>query len=86
MILKWGMNDQLGLVVYNSRDQSYSNDTAALIDQEVKKLLDEAYAKAVAILKEKRSYAEAMAKKLIEKETLNAEEIREIIDGNPKKI
>lgn len=86
MVLKWGMNDTIGLVVYNPHhDNSYSSETAALIDKEVKKILDEAYSRAVQLLKEKRTLVELMVKRLVEKETLNAEEIDMILHGSKAK-
>ncbi|MCH9610484.1 MAG: ATP-dependent zinc metalloprotease FtsH [Chlamydiales bacterium] len=89
MVCKWGMSDDVGLVAYDERDGSeysmqaadkaYSDETAQLIDKEVRKLLDEAYARAVHIVKERYDQVELMAQLLIEFETLDAQDVKDIV-------
>lgn len=93
MICTWGMNEELGLVSYdkmeidsysamNYGEKSYSEETAKQIDQEVKKLLNEAHARARQIILNNKEKVELMTRMLIEFETLEAEDIREIIQGD----
>jgi cell division protease FtsH len=94
MVCEWGMSDVLGLVSYDERSESgqylgmagyheknYSNETAQKIDQEVRKLTEEAYAKAKEILIQNRAKVELMADMLMEFETLDAEDVKEIMAG-----
>ncbi|MEZ5314874.1 MAG: ATP-dependent zinc metalloprotease FtsH [Chlamydiales bacterium] len=92
MVCEWGMSEVLGKVAYNGpseeatgyvyhHDKAYSEETARAIDEEVKKLLDEAYARATGIILKYPAQIELMTKMLIEFETLDAEDVRDIIDG-----
>ena len=56
----------------------YSDDTARLIDAEVRRILDESYAEAMRLLHEQRQELEALAKALLEHETLDEQEIRDV--------
>jgi cell division protease FtsH len=58
-----------------TRIKDFSEDTARMVDTEVKRLLDEAYSKAETILEENRDIVERLTVLLLEKETLGAEEI-----------
>ena len=92
MVCEWGMSDELGMVEYGesqqpvflakeiSRARDYSEATQQKIDREIKRLIDEAYQKAKSILLEKRDTLEAVAKGLLEFETLDAKHIREIME------
>ena len=92
MVCEWGMSENLGMVEYGSneehvflaRDMSssrgYSEDTAQKIDLEVKKLIDDAYEKARQILVENRDKLDAIAKALLEFETLGAVHIKQIME------
>ena len=94
MICEWGMNDELGIVSYDEktesgqylgmsgyREKSYSNETAQHIDKEVRKLMEEAYSKAKQILTDHRDKVQLMADMLMEFETLDAEDVKEIMAG-----
>lgn len=93
MVCTWGMNDELGLVAYDDKlasdsysnmgygEKSYSEETAKQIDQEVKKLLTEGHARARKIILDNKEKVELMTRMLIEFETLDAEDIREIVNG-----
>jgi len=93
MVCEWGMSDELGTVAYDERSESgqylgmagyhekkYSEETARTIDAEVRRLLDEANAKAKKIIEEKRSQVELMTQMLLEFETLSHEDIDEIME------
>lgn len=86
MVTEWGMSDTLGNMylgaseeVFIGRDYqtqlSYSDEVAAKIDLEVKRILDEQYQVALKILRENRSIMDAMVKALYEKETIYEDEI-----------
>ncbi len=91
MVCEWGMSEKLGMVEYGehedyvflgrdiSKSRNYSEETARLIDAEVKRLIDEAYARARDILTTHRDKLDAIAKGLMEYETLDGSQIREII-------
>ena len=92
MVTEWGMSDKVGTVfhggsqeVFLGRDyqsqHSYSETVAAQIDAEIKRLIDEAHAKAVKVLTENRKMLDTMARVLIECETIYAEEVEMIING-----
>ncbi len=94
MVTQWGYSDKLGRVAYGdnqeevflghsvSRTQNVSEETAQIIDAEVRRLIDEAYADATRILTEKREDWIALAEGLLEYETLSGDEIKELIAGN----
>ncbi len=86
MVTEWGMSDTIGTMylgaseeVFLGRDYqtqlNYSDDVAAKIDAEVKRILDEQYQVALTILKENRAIMDAMVKALYEKETIYEDEI-----------
>jgi cell division protease FtsH len=94
MICEWGMSDELGLVSYDERTESgqylgmsgyheknYSNETAQQIDKQVRKLTEEAYAKAKEILEANRDKVQLMADMLMEFESLDATDVKEIMAG-----
>jgi cell division protease FtsH len=66
---------------YNQRSQDYSEQTAREIDQEVRRIIDEQYAKVKTLLADKRDRLDAIAKALLERETLDAEELKAIFEG-----
>ncbi|MDD9330079.1 MAG: ATP-dependent zinc metalloprotease FtsH, partial [Bartonella sp.] len=95
MITRWGFSDILGNVAYGdnqdevflghsvARTQNISEETARMIDAEVRKLIDDAYKSATKILKEKKKKWWAIAQGLLEYETLTGQEINNIIQGKP---
>ena len=93
MITQWGMSEKLGLVAYDS-DQPvfvgmeyghssahYSEQTAATIDEEIRRLISEAHTRAVKLLKENRSILDNMSRVLVEKETIYTEEVGMLMKG-----
>ena len=91
MIMEWGMGEELGPINYapdiNSESYfgnmtpDYSQRTAETIDNEIKRLIDAAYAKVKDLINTNRSKLEGIAQALIKYETLDAEEVRIIIEG-----
>lgn len=94
MICEWGMNEELGTVTYDERshngqylgmtsyhDRNYSDETARKIDNEVFKVVDEAHKRATQIVEENKDKVELMAKMLIEFETLDTDDIKDIMEG-----
>jgi cell division protease FtsH len=93
MVTELGMSDAIGPIHYAERQgsdflgtelmrgKSHSEDTAREIDQEVQRLLQEAYERAVTILRERRSQMEQLADALLTYETLTADEIRKVMSG-----
>jgi len=93
MVTKWGFSDKLGVVSYGenqdevflghsvSRTQNVSEETARLIDQEVKALVQNAFDEARRILTDKIEELHTLAKALLEYETLSGDEIINVIKG-----
>ncbi len=86
MVLKWGMSDAIGPIMHEVNQEEFiSNDKANLIDDEVKKIVDDAYNEARTTLKKKKKELELLAQALIEYETLTGEEIKLVIAGKKVK-
>ncbi len=93
MVTQWGFSDELGQVSYGENQQevflghqvaqqkNVSESTAQKIDGEIRRLVDEAYAKAREILTEKNKDFVALAEGLLEYETLSGDEIRALLRG-----
>ncbi len=93
MIVTWGMSDNMGPISYGSdqgmNDQSYflpsqreySEQTAQDIDREIKRLVDDSYKKAQALIEANKGKLENVAQALLKYETLDASEVNLILDG-----
>jgi cell division protease FtsH len=93
MVTKWGLSDRLGPLTYSDEDgeiflgrsvtqhKQVSDETAHLIDQEVRKIVDENYRCAEQILNDKREILEMMADALMTYETLDESQLKEIMQG-----
>src|SRR3979411_1503213 len=93
MVTRWGLSEALGTVSYGenqdevflgmsvSRTQNASEATVQKIDTEIRRFVEEGYNEATRILTEKRADLEALAKGLLEFETLSGEEIQELLKG-----
>ena len=68
-----------------ARHQDYSEDTAVQIDQEVRRIVTENYERAKTILTKNREILDKVADALLEREVLDAEDVRRIIEGLPLK-
>ncbi len=103
MVCEWGMSDALGMVEYGeheehvflgrdiNKNRDYSESTAQEIDREVRRLVDDAYARAKDLIVEYRDRVEIIAKALLEFETLDGAQVREIIESGrmsnpPRKV
>ena len=94
MITRFGMSDRLGPValgrqqgnMFLGRDimseRDFSEETAAAIDEEVRKLVDVAYTRAKEVLVRNRHILDQIAQMLVDKETVDAEELQEILSSN----
>jgi cell division protease FtsH len=93
MVTQFGFSEALGNVDYANERESYlgatsggsshSGNTQKLIDDEVKKIVDEGYARAKQILTDKNEDLHRLAKGLLEFETLTGEQIGRVIAGQP---
>ena len=91
MVMEWGMGEQLGPVNYAPDPAAdpflmhlgpeFSQKTAEMIDTEVRKLIDSAYTEAVDLLEANRDKVEAVAKALLKYETLDAEDVKIILNN-----
>jgi cell division protease FtsH len=96
MVMEYGMSDRLGPMKYGqpegevflgkdyARHQDYSNEVASAIDEEVRRLITQAHEEARTILTAHRDALDRLADALIERETLNAEEVAEVLHDVPK--
>jgi cell division protease FtsH len=92
MIRNWGMSDKLGPLSYSkgeeqiflgreiSQHRDYSESTAQLIDEEINKLIKEAYQRALKVLNENLDILHKLAELLLEKETVLGKELDELIE------
>jgi cell division protease FtsH len=91
MVTEWGMSEKLGPLTFGKKDEQiflgreiakhkdYSEKTAIDIDEEVKRLVMEAYGRAKAIVSENFDFLDAFAKALLERETMDAVEIEALV-------
>jgi cell division protease FtsH len=97
MVCKWGMSDKLGAVAYDEssdgggggqyygydhHEKAYSDETAQAIDSEVRRILDEAHDTAHKIILDYKEQVELLTQMLIEFETLDSEDVQEIVLHN----
>ncbi len=93
MVVKYGMSDRLGPMTFGSsnsevfvgrdytRTQDYSEHVAAEIDDEIKKIIDEAYERCTMLLTDNMDKLKVVAEELLEKETIDAERFEELFSG-----
>jgi cell division protease FtsH len=98
MITRFGMSGELGPValgrqqgnMFLGRDitaeRDFSEETAAIIDAEVRSLVDQAYDRAKQVLMENRAILDKLAGMLVEKETVDSEELQELLTTNAVKM
>jgi len=98
IVTRYGMSERVGHVAlekdgraflasgqpyHSSQDRTYSDDTAAAVDEEVKGIVDAAFDRTVRLLTDRRNQLEVVARRLLEQETLSEAEIAELIaDAN----
>jgi cell division protease FtsH len=95
MVTQWGMSDALGPMVYGEEEgeiflgrsvtthRNVSEATMQKVDAEIRRIIDEQYALARRLIEENRDKVEALAQALLEYETLDAEQIDDIMAGRP---
>jgi len=98
MVTRFGMSDRLGPValgrqqgnMFLGRDiaaeRDFSEETAATIDDEVRNLVDQAYRRAKAVLSSNRHVLDDLANLLIEKETVDSDELQELLATSDVKM
>ncbi len=95
MVLRWGMSEKVGNIDYAEAHEGYSGQTPGfsvsahtkeLIEEEVKRFIEEAYACAYRILQEKSEEWERLAQGLLEYETLTGDEIKRVMAGDPPNV
>jgi cell division protease FtsH len=96
MVCEWGMSEKLGPLTFGKREehiflgrefarqQDYSEETAVLIDTEVKQIVLDCASRARQLLEEKGGKLHSLAQALLEHESLDAEEITRVLAGSPK--
>jgi len=91
MVREWGMTEAIGFVRFSDNGeqqpwltprQTYSDETAAKIDAEIRRLIDQAYADAQEIVEQNWDQVDAIAQALLERETLTAEDIDTMLQGD----
>ncbi len=98
MVTEWGMSDTLGAINYDGHKRNkfldiqlgpergaYAEDTAKLIDSEVKRIMSGAHAEARKILSEHRELLERVTRRLLEQEVMEGDELRTLLDLPPAK-
>jgi cell division protease FtsH len=95
MVTQFGMSDRVGMMAVGDREQEIflgrefgqrreiSERTAEMVDDEIKRLLDEAHARARAILTENRPLLDRIADTLLERETIDREDMEKLVNGTP---
>ncbi len=92
MVLRWGMSDKVGNIDYAEAHEGYSGQTPGfsvsahtkeMIEEEVKRFIQEGYDRAFAIIQEKKEEWERLAQGLLEYETLTGDEIKRVVRGEP---
>ena len=93
MVCEWGMSEKVGPVVWGKTEEEvflgrelgvkkyYSDETAKIIDDEIRRIVEEAEERALDILKEHREALDETVKRLLEKEVVSGDELEEILSG-----
>jgi len=94
MVMRYGMSQKLGHVAYErdprtflggndlpgpARDREFAEDTAAVVDAEVRGIVEKAFQRTLALLEQRRPLLELTAKRLLAKETLDEAELKELV-------
>ncbi len=97
MVTEFGMSEKLGPLAFGKRDElvflgreigeqrNYSDDIARQIDEEVRTIIDQAYARAQQVLSQHRDKLDELARKLVEQETLDGEQFEALFSDLPPK-
>lgn len=94
MVTRYGMTDRLGHVAlekdrrsflatdqpyYGPQERDYSDETAAAVDEEIKRIVDETFARTVKLLQDRRDTLETMSRMLLERETLTQADLQQML-------
>ncbi|MBI1784554.1 cell division protein FtsH, partial [Candidatus Sumerlaeota bacterium] len=95
MVCVFGMSERLGPRSFGepsghvflgkemTRERNFSEETATVIDEEIKRLIDEAHAKTLQILRDHRDALDRVAEALVERETIDGDEFDMLVEGKP---
>jgi cell division protease FtsH len=95
MVMRWGMSESMGPMVYGENEgevflgrsitthKNVSESTLQKVDMEIRRIVDQQYALARKLIEENRDKVEVMAKALLEWETIDADQINDIMEGRP---
>jgi cell division protease FtsH len=95
MVTQWGMSTELGTMVYGENEgeiflgrsitthKNLSEATMQKVDVEIRRIIDEQYALARRLIEENREKVDRMAKALLEWETLDGDQVNDIMEGRP---
>jgi cell division protease FtsH len=95
MVTQWGMSDEMGTMVYGENEgevflgrsitthKNVSEATLQKVDQEIRKIIDQQFSLAKKLILDNRDKVEAMTKALLEWETIDADQIADIMAGKP---
>ncbi len=89
MVTTYGMNDKIGNVSFydpsqeNSFQKPFSEETGKIIDEEVRKMIDAAYHRTLALLQERKAEVEKLAQALLTREVLHKSDVEELIGNRP---
>ena len=95
MVTEWGMSERVGLLTFRSstgevflgrdfaQQNEYSEDTARIIDEEIKRIVDEGYVATTKMLTDNLEHLHSIAKALLVREVLDADEIAALMEGRP---
>ncbi|HSL24295.1 MAG TPA: ATP-dependent zinc metalloprotease FtsH [Vicinamibacterales bacterium] len=95
MVCEWGMSESMGPLTFGKKEeqiflgreiaqhQDYSEDTAVRIDQEIKRLVTDNYERAKQTLEQNRAVLERISTELLQREVLDAEQVRKLVAGEP---
>jgi cell division protease FtsH len=98
MVCEWGMSEALGPLTYGkkeeqiflgkefNRHQDYSEATALKIDAEIKRIVSEQYERANGVITERRDFLVRIAEALLEHEVLDADQLKQLLEGKPLEI
>ncbi len=93
MVCEWGMSDSLGPLTFGQKEEQiflgkefarhrdYSEETAMAIDSEIRRFVTENYQRAASVIAEKKETVQRIAEALLERETLNSEELEALMEG-----
>ncbi len=85
MVVNFGMSRRIGMVDLSADDGPLTAHTGRIVDEEIRRLIDEAYKDALRILDENRALMDGVAEALLERETLGQEELAELMEDRRTK-